>query len=189
MAPDELPDGVGAVGTQDGGAIWGGHAGEVIGAVVVEGEVLQQATMGFHQTVGVVVEETPVGGVSALLSDGIDGVWGALVGIAPGLVGMVDGSQTPVLAVFIGRKQDLTTMYPDGQRPSNSRAAGESSSKFSPSLSANAVITSPQQSDEVSGMSVIVNNSRLPSGYSRSTFSVRDALSTTTMWEKLSFMC
>ena len=64
-ALDKLPDGIGLVRTHDGGAIGGGHAGEVIGAVVVEGEVLQQATMGFHQTIGVVIEIAPVGGVSS----------------------------------------------------------------------------------------------------------------------------
>ena len=98
-AMDEHPDGIGVVGAHDGGAIGAGHAGEVVGAVVVEGEVLSQATMGLHQTVGVVIEEAPVGGVPALLVDGIDGVWRALMAIASCLSGMVDGSKTPVLAV------------------------------------------------------------------------------------------
>ena len=49
--------------------------------------------MGLDKTVGVVIEIAPVGGVPALLIDGIDGVWGALVGIAPGLAGMVGGGR------------------------------------------------------------------------------------------------
>ena len=51
--------------------------------------------MGFHETIGIVIEETPVGGVSvpALLIDAIDGIRRALVVIAPGLPGMVDGGQ------------------------------------------------------------------------------------------------
>ena len=51
--------------------------------------------MGLNQTIGIVVEIAPVGGVAvpALLIDGIDGVWRALVGIAPGLVGMVGGGE------------------------------------------------------------------------------------------------
>ena len=79
----------------DGGAIWCGHAGEIVGLVVVEGEVLKKATMGFHETIGIVVEEAPVGGVSvpAFLGDAIDGIRRALVVIAPGLPGMVDGGR------------------------------------------------------------------------------------------------
>ena len=76
---------------QDGGSMGSGRAGEIVGLVVVEGEVLPEATMGFHKTIGIVVEEAPVGGVSAFLGDAIDGVRGALVVIAPGLPGMVDG--------------------------------------------------------------------------------------------------
>ena len=91
--------GIGLVGMHDGGAIWCGHAGEIVGPVVVEAEVLPEAAMGFHKTVGIVVEETPVGGVPALLIDAIDGIRRALVVIAPGLAGMVDGGQAPVLAV------------------------------------------------------------------------------------------
>ena len=83
--------GIGLVGMHDGGAIRCGHAGEVIRLVIVEGEVLKKATMGFHKTIGIVIEETPVGGVPAFLGDAIDGVRGALVVIAPGLPGMVDG--------------------------------------------------------------------------------------------------
>jgi hypothetical protein len=57
--------------------------------------------MGFHETIGIVIEETPVGGVSvpAFLGDAIDGIRRALVVIAPGLPGMVDGGKTPVLTV------------------------------------------------------------------------------------------
>jgi hypothetical protein len=31
--------------------------------------------------------------------------------MAPVLAGVIDGSQTPVLPVFIGRKQDLTSFF------------------------------------------------------------------------------
>ena len=63
-ALDERSDGIGLVGMHDGGAIRRGHAGEIVGLVVVEGEVLKKATMGFHEAIGIVIEETPVGGVS-----------------------------------------------------------------------------------------------------------------------------
>jgi hypothetical protein len=62
--------------------------------------------MGLNQTIGIVVEEAPVGGVAApaFLIDGIDGVRGALVVIAPGLPGMVDGGQT----AFLGNARNKT---------------------------------------------------------------------------------
>ena len=80
---------------QDGGSMGSGRAGEIVGLVVVEAEVLKKATMGFHKTIGIVVEEAPVGGVPvpAFLGDAIDGIRRALVVIAPGLPGMVDGGR------------------------------------------------------------------------------------------------
>ena len=109
-ALDELPDGIGGVGMHDGGAIRDGHAGEIVGAVIVETEVLQESAMGFHQTIGVVIEIAPVGGVPALFVDGIDGIGRALVGVAAGLPGMVDGGQTPVLPGFMIAKRELTPL-------------------------------------------------------------------------------
>jgi hypothetical protein len=72
---------------------------------MVEGEVLEKAIMGFHETIGVVVEEAPVGGVSvpAFLGDAIDGIRRALVVIAPGLSGMVDGGKTAGVGVRWGK--------------------------------------------------------------------------------------
>ena len=108
-ALDEHSDGIGLVGMHDGGAIWCGHAGEVIRPVIVEIEVLPQATMGLDKTVGGIVEETPVGGVfvPALLIDAIDGVRGALVVIAPGLPGMVGGSEAAGMAVVRNKTRPL----------------------------------------------------------------------------------
>ena len=88
---------------QDGGSMGSGRAGEIVGLIMVEGEVLKKAPMGFHEAIGIVIEETPVGGVSvpAFFGDAIDGVRRALVVIAPGLPGMVDGGKTPVLTVVL----------------------------------------------------------------------------------------
>lgn len=60
-----------------------------------------QSFQRLRHAVDVVLEEMPAFGVPALLSDGMDGVWGALVIIAPGLPGMVDGGRRAGMGVAL----------------------------------------------------------------------------------------